>query len=51
MSKPNLMVQSYNYFKAVSKRILGGIENVSTDVYYDRVYICSRCPEMYADAQ
>lgn len=51
MNKPNLMIKSYNYFKAVSKRILGGLENVSTDIYYDRVYICSRCPEMNEDKE
>ncbi|QDP67588.1 MAG: hypothetical protein GOVbin568_27 [Prokaryotic dsDNA virus sp.] len=43
MSKPNLMVQSYNYFKAVAKRVLNGFENVDTATYYDRVHTCSRC--------
>ena len=41
--KANLMVKSYNYLKAVSKRVLGGFENVDTSTYYDRVHICSRC--------
>ena len=44
MKKPSLMVKSYNYFKAVSKRVLGGMENVDTVTYYDRVHTCSRCP-------
>lgn len=41
--KPNLMIKSYNYLKAVSKRVLGGFENVDTTTYYDRVHTCSRC--------
>ena len=45
-NKPSFMLKSYNYFKAVSKRVLGGFENVEPQVYYDRVYICSRCPEL-----
>ena len=45
MSKPNLMIKSYNYFKAVSKRVLAGFENVDSATYYDRTYICSRCPD------
>lgn len=44
--KPALMIRAYNYFKAVSKRVLGGFENVDTTTYYDRTYICSRCPEI-----
>ena len=40
------MVQSYNYFKAVAKRVLSGFENVDTPTYYDRVHICSRCPKL-----
>lgn len=53
MSKntPSLMVKSYNYFKAVSKRILGGLENVNTSTYYDRVHTCSRCPKMNEDLE
>lgn len=43
MKKANLMIKSYNYFKAVSKRVLGGFENVDTATYYDRVHTCSRC--------
>lgn len=51
MSKPNLMVQAYNYFKAVSKRILNGSENVDNATYYDRTYICSRCPKLNVDLE
>jgi len=43
MSKPKLMVQSYNYFKALAKRVLGGFENVDTSTYFDRVHTCTRC--------
>ncbi len=43
MKKAKLMVKSYNYLKAVSKRVLGGFENVDTVTFYDRSYICSRC--------
>ena len=45
-NKPNFMLKSYNYFKAVSKRVLGGFENVDTTTYYDRAFICSRCPSL-----
>lgn len=41
--KANLMIKSYNYLKAVSKRVLGGFENVDEATYYDRVHTCSRC--------
>ena len=41
--KANLMIKSYNYLKAVSKRVLGGFENVDEVTYYDRVHTCSRC--------
>ncbi len=44
--KADMMVKAYNYFKAVSKRILGGFENVDAETYYNRTYICSRCPEL-----
>ena len=43
MRKPNLMIKAYNYLKASSKRLLGGIEDVDTTTYYDRVHTCSRC--------
>mgnify|MGYP003635281821 FL=1 len=46
MNKPKLMIQSYNYFKAVAKRVLGGFENVDNATYYDRTFICSRCPKL-----
>ena len=41
--RANLMTKSYNYLKAVSKRVLGGFENVDEVTYYDRVNTCSRC--------
>ncbi len=41
--RANLMVKSYNYLKAVSKRVLGGFENVDEVTYYSRVHTCSRC--------
>ena len=41
MDTPNLMVKTYNYLKAVSKRLLGGMENVDATTYYDRAYILS----------
>lgn len=43
--RASLMVKSYNYLKAVSKRVLSGFENVNETTYYDRVHCCSRCPE------
>jgi hypothetical protein len=43
LNKPNFMLKSYNYFKAVSKRVLGGFENVDTLTYYDRANECG-CP-------
>ena len=46
MDTPNLMVKTYNYLKAVSKRVLGGMEDVDVTTYYDRAYICSRCPHL-----
>lgn len=49
MNEPKMMTKAYNYFKAVSKRVLGGFENVDTVTYYDRVYICSRCPKLNKD--
>ena len=51
MKKADLMVKTYNYFKAVAKRVLGNFENVTTDVYYDRTHTCSRCPEITIDKQ
>ena len=51
MDTPNLMVKTYNYLKAVSKRMLGGFENVDTTTYYDRAYICSRCPHLTPDVE
>ena len=41
--KANGMLKTYNYLKAVSKRVLGGFENVDESTYYDRVHTCSRC--------
>lgn len=43
MKKPNMMIKSYNLLKAVSKRVLGGLENVDEVTFYDRVHTCSRC--------
>ena len=51
MDTPNLMVKTYNYLKAVSKRVLGGFENVDATTYYDRAYICSRCPHLTPDVE
>jgi len=51
MDTPNLMVKTYNYLKAVSKRVLGGFENVDVTTYYDRTYICSRCPHLTPDVE
>jgi hypothetical protein len=44
MDTPNLMVKTYNYLKAVSKR-------VDATTYYDRAYICSRCPHLTPDVE
>ena len=51
MKKATTMIKAYNYFKAVSKRILGGFENVDSVTYYDRTYICSRCPNLNKDLE
>ncbi len=46
---PNIMVKSYNYLKAISKHVLNGLENVNETTFYDRSYICSRCPKLILD--
>jgi len=51
MTRPSLMIKSYNYLKAFSKRVLGGFENVDAATYYDRAYICSRCPELTPEVE
>ena len=51
MKKATTMIKAYNYFKAVSKSILGGFENVDSVTYYDRTYICSRCPNLNKDLE
>ncbi len=43
MSKPNLMVKTYNLLKASYKHAKGGFKNVEISTYYDRVHTCSRC--------
>ena len=51
MDTPNLMVKTYNYLKSVSNRVLWGFQNVDATTYYDRAYICSRCPQLTPEVE
>lgn len=46
MKKVKLNKKAYNYLIAVGKRLLGGIKNVSDDIYKKRINICVECTKL-----
>lgn len=44
--KPNLITKSYNFLKALIKRILGGVEDTDQKTYWYRITTCNNCEEL-----